>query len=121
MEANPFDALITPYTRLALANAELLKNLPQAASIVPQAYTSVQDSASASPDAATPLPSAYADLALRWMVNWTTFWTDWSQTLVTLFRQGQQTWLEQGRDGTGTAEQPSDTAQERTRRGRATH
>jgi hypothetical protein len=121
MEANPIEALITPYTRLAQANAELLRNLPQAASIVPQAYTSVQYSANASPDSTKPLPSAYADLALRWIVNWTTFWTDWSQTLVTLFRQGQQAWLEQGRYGTGTAEQPSETAQERTRRGRATH
>lgn len=121
MEANPIEALITPYTRLAQANAEWLKNLPQAASIVPQAYTSVQDSANASPDAATPLPSAYADLALRWMVNWTTFWTDLSQTLVTLFRQGQQAWLEQNRDGTGASEQPRDTAQERTRRSRAAH
>jgi hypothetical protein len=121
MEANPIEALITPYTRLAQANAELLKNLPQAASIVPQAYASVQDSANASPGAATPLPSAYADLALRWMVNWTTFWTDLSQTLVTLFRQGQQAWLEQDQDAPRTAEQQSDTAQERTRRSRATH
>jgi hypothetical protein len=121
MEANPIEALITPYTRLAQANAELLKNLPQAASIAPQAYTSVQDSVSASPDAATPLPSAYADMALRWMVNWTTYWTDLSQALVTLFRQGQQAWLDQYRDGTGASEQPSDTSQERTRRGRATH
>jgi hypothetical protein len=121
MEANPIEALITPYTRLAQANAELLKNLPQAASIVPQAYTSMQDSASASPNAASPLPSAYADLALRWMVNWTTFWSDLSQILVTLFRQGQQAWLEQDRGDTRTAEQPSDTGQERTRRSRATH
>ena len=121
MEANAIEALLTPYTRFAQANAELLKKLPQAASIVPQAYASVHDSASASPDAAAPLPGAYADLTLQWMRNWTTFWTDLSQTMLTLFWQAQVVWLEQAQDNTNATAESSDAAQERTRRTRSTH
>jgi hypothetical protein len=121
MEANTIEALLTPYTRFAQANAELLKKLPQAASIVPQAYASVHDSASASPDAAATLPGVYADLALQWMRNWTTFWTDLSQTMLALFSQGQEAWLEQVRDNTKAAAALSDAAQERTRRTRTAH
>lgn len=121
MEAHAIEAIFTPYARFAQASAELLKNLPQAAGVVPQAYASVHDSASASPDAAVPLPSAYADLALQWMRNWATLWADLSQTMLTLFRQAQDAWLEQAQDGTSVTAELSKAAQERTRRTRSTH
>ena len=121
MEANAIETLLTPYTRFAQANAELLKKLPQAPSLAPQAYPSVQDSVRASADAAATLPSVYADLALQWMRNWTTFWTDLSQTMLTLFNQGQEAWGEQARDAASAASQPSDAAQERARRTRSAH
>jgi hypothetical protein len=121
MEANPIEVLITPYTRLAQANAELLKNLPQAASIAPQAYASAQGSANTSPDAAAPLPSAYADLALQWMTNWTTFWVSLSQAILTLATQSQEAWLDQARDGTRASAGLNNAVQEATRRTRSAH
>jgi hypothetical protein len=121
MEANAIETFFIPYTRFAQASAELLKNLPQAASIVPQAYTSVQGSASARPDAAPPPPSAYADMALQWMTNWMTFWLNLSQATLTLSTQGQQAWLGQVRDGTRTAAGLSNAAQEPVRRTRSAH
>jgi hypothetical protein len=121
MEANAIETLFTPYTRFAQANAELLKKLPQAPSFAPQAYTSVQDSVSAGADAAATLPSVYADLALQWMRNWTTFWSDLSQTMLTLLSQAQQDWVEQAQDADTAASQPSDAAQERARRTRSAH
>jgi hypothetical protein len=121
MEANAIETFFMPYTRFAQANAELLKKLPQAPSVAPQSYTSVQDSVSASADAAATLPSVYADLALQWMRNWTTLWTELSQTMLALFSQGQEAWLEQARDAARAASQPSDATQERTRRTRTAH
>lgn len=121
MEANAIETLFVPYTRFAQASAELLKNFPQAASIAPQVYASVQGSASESPDAAAPPPSAYANLALQWMGNWTTFWVNLSQAMLTLFTQGQEAWLDQARDGTRAAAGLSNAAQEPARRTRSAH
>lgn len=121
MEAHAIEAIFTPYARFAQASAELLKNLPQVASIVPQAYASVQGSASASPDAAAPPPSAYADLAQQWIGNWTTFWVNLSQAMLIVFMQGQEVWLDQARDGTRAAAGLNTAAQEPTRRTRSAH
>jgi hypothetical protein len=121
MEANAIETLFIPYTRFAQASAELLKNLPQAASIVPQAYTSVQGSASTRPDPAAPSPSAYADLALQWMTNWMTFWVSLSQAMLTLSTQGQEAWLDQAREGTRATAGLNKAAQEPARRTRSAH
>lgn len=120
MDVNTFEFMLTPYTRLAQANVELLKRLPQISSLVSQTYEDVRDEVADSQEGApgAVAPASYADLWLQMMGNWMAFWTEVGQALATLSQQSQKAWLEPYQDATAEAT-PGEAAADKPRRVRA--
>lgn len=90
MEPNAFESLITPYTKLAQANVELMKKMPQPAGLLPTGWSNVRDSVAPHQQPQPAPMGPYAGFMLELMGNWVQFWSDLGQGSLTLLLQAQE-------------------------------
>lgn len=95
MPTDAFETLLSPYTKLARANMDLVAKFSTSPEVMSQTLGSAQKLSSGSADAANGLlaSNAFSDFLLGLLKNWMEFWTDLGQSALAFMDQSQEVFL----------------------------
>lgn len=122
MNTIPFDALMTPYTKLFRANMDLFSRFTISPALMSEAFATLQQVQSRSQDATANIAqsSAYGDFLAGLLRNTLEFWADMGRAAGQLLLQAQGTAARRAQDSAAEAMQTvSNFAQGKGARGKA--
>lgn len=95
MPTDAFETLLSPYTKLARANMDLMAKFSTSPEVMSQTLGAAQKFSTGSADAATGLlaTNAFSEFLMGLIKNWMEFWTDLGQSALAFADQSQEAFL----------------------------
>jgi hypothetical protein len=123
MPTEAFETLLSPYTKLARANMDLLAKFSTSPEVMSQTLGTAQKMADQGTATASNLllSNAFSDFVMGLLQNWMEFWSELSQTTMSFMDQSSETFLKKAPAMAGEAARAvSEMAQGKTPRSRPT-